>query len=202
MTWFFSYFTHQGKTQREAQWDHSKNMRWVLSLLLVVDFCMSSLSFPKRSDFLWSSVVKKNTVTLQLSLGKLQSLMDWKIILKKKVRWVKVGVCSPDRCCFEQEKKSPEKGSPRSRIPRLVLHPFRPKDKGSPLSDSPFSEEEGKECDISSDHSKRTISTNSFCSGKKFSSGLRTTGFMTEKKNLTTVYKLTGPRWQVSGLVG
>ncbi|KAM9352882.1 syntabulin [Symphorus nematophorus] len=63
-----------------------------------------------------------------------------------------------------EEKKSPEKGSPRSRIPRLVLHPFRPKDKGSPLSDSPFSEEEGKECDMSSDHSKRTISTNSFCS--------------------------------------
>ncbi|XP_041843193.1 syntabulin isoform X2 [Melanotaenia boesemani] len=63
-----------------------------------------------------------------------------------------------------EEKKSPEKGSPRSRIPRLVLHPFRPKDKGSPQSDSPFSEEEGKECDISSDHSKRTISTNSFCS--------------------------------------
>ncbi|XP_033497025.2 syntabulin isoform X1 [Epinephelus lanceolatus] len=63
-----------------------------------------------------------------------------------------------------EEKKSPEKGSPRSRIPRLVLHPFRAKDKGSPLSDSPFSEEEGKECDVSSDHSKRTISTNSFCS--------------------------------------
>ncbi|KAM4580102.1 syntabulin isoform 2-T2 [Odontesthes bonariensis] len=66
-----------------------------------------------------------------------------------------------------EEKKSPEKGSPRSRIPRLVLHPFRPKDKGSPLSDSPLSEEEGKECDISSDHSKRTISTNSFCSGSE-----------------------------------
>ncbi|KAM6910234.1 syntabulin [Xenentodon cancila] len=63
-----------------------------------------------------------------------------------------------------EEKKSPEKGSPRSRIPRLVLHPFRPKDKGSPLSDTPFSEDEGKECDISSDHSKRTISTNGFCS--------------------------------------
>ncbi|KAM6995087.1 syntabulin isoform 3-T3 [Tautogolabrus adspersus] len=66
-----------------------------------------------------------------------------------------------------EEKKSPEKGSPRSRIPRLVLHPNRPKDKGSPLSDSPFSEEEGKECDMSSDHSKRTISTNSFCSGSE-----------------------------------
>ncbi|XP_058504764.1 syntabulin isoform X1 [Solea solea] len=62
-----------------------------------------------------------------------------------------------------EEKKSQEKGGPRSRIPRLVLHPFRPKDKGSPQSDSPFSEEEGKECDMSSD-SKRTISTNSFCS--------------------------------------
>ncbi|XP_012771466.2 syntabulin isoform X2 [Maylandia zebra] len=66
-----------------------------------------------------------------------------------------------------EENKSPQKGSPRSRIPRLVLHPFRPKDKGSPLSDSPFSEEEGRECDISSEHSKRTISTNSFCSGSE-----------------------------------
>ncbi|XP_038144700.1 syntabulin isoform X3 [Cyprinodon tularosa] len=63
-----------------------------------------------------------------------------------------------------EEKKSPEKGSPRSRIPRLVLHPCPPKDKGSPLSDSLLSEEEGKECDISSEYSKRTISTNSFCS--------------------------------------
>ncbi|XP_077432671.1 syntabulin isoform X2 [Vanacampus margaritifer] len=63
-----------------------------------------------------------------------------------------------------EEKKSPQKGSPRSRIPRLVLHPFQPKGNGSPLSDSPFSEEEGKECDVSSDHSKRTISTNSFYS--------------------------------------
>ncbi|XP_061805684.2 syntabulin isoform X1 [Nerophis lumbriciformis] len=63
-----------------------------------------------------------------------------------------------------EEKKSPEKGSPRSRIPRLVLHPFQPKGKGTHLSDSPFSEEEGKECDVSSDHSKRTISTNSFYS--------------------------------------
>ncbi|XP_054898008.1 syntabulin isoform X3 [Poeciliopsis prolifica] len=66
-----------------------------------------------------------------------------------------------------EEKKSPEKGSPRSRIPRLVLHPFRLKDKGSPLSDSLLSEEEGKDCDMSSDHSKRTISTNSFCSGSE-----------------------------------
>ncbi|CAL8260108.1 unnamed protein product [Boreogadus saida] len=63
-----------------------------------------------------------------------------------------------------EEKKSPEKGSPRSRIPRLVLHPFRPKDQGSPVSESPTSEEEGKDCDLSSDRSKRTISPNSFCS--------------------------------------
>uniref|UniRef100_A0A8C7XGX4 Syntabulin (syntaxin-interacting) n=1 Tax=Oryzias sinensis TaxID=183150 RepID=A0A8C7XGX4_9TELE len=67
-----------------------------------------------------------------------------------------------------EEQKSPEKGSPRSRIPRLVLHPLQPKDKASPQSDSPFSEEEGgKECDISSDNSKRTVSTNSFCSGSE-----------------------------------
>ncbi|XP_061772391.1 syntabulin isoform X2 [Nerophis ophidion] len=66
-----------------------------------------------------------------------------------------------------EEKKSPEKGSPRSRIPRLVLHPFQPKGKGTPPSDSPLSEEEGKECDVSSDHSKRTISTNSFYSGSE-----------------------------------
>lgn len=88
---------------------------------------------------------------------------------KKKrtsVVWRNWGICTGDRCCVEQEKKSPEKGSPRSRIPRLVLHHLRTKDKCSPLSDSPFSEEEGKECDLSSDHSKRTISTNSFCSGK------------------------------------
>lgn len=89
---------------------------------------------------------------------------------------------------FEQEKKSPENGSPRSRIPRLVLHPFRPKDKSSPLSDSQFSEEEGKECDLSSDHSKRTISTNSFCSGKIFRHSLITAGFIerikTTKKEL------------------
>ncbi|XP_045081969.1 syntabulin isoform X3 [Coregonus clupeaformis] len=64
-----------------------------------------------------------------------------------------------------EEKKSPGKESPRSRIPRLILHPFHPNEKGLPLSESPISEEEGKDCDISSDNSKRTISTNSFCSG-------------------------------------
>ncbi|MEQ2172190.1 hypothetical protein GOODEAATRI_018591, partial [Goodea atripinnis] len=86
-----------------------------------------------------------------------------------------------------EEKKSPEKGSPRSRIPRLVLHRFRPKDKGSPLSDSLLSEEDGKECDISSEHSKRTISTNSFCSGSEadFSSS-SSTGSLKTKEILTS----------------
>nr|XP_029536044.1 syntabulin-like isoform X2 [Oncorhynchus nerka] len=60
-----------------------------------------------------------------------------------------------------EEKKSAGKESARSRIPRLILHPFHPNEKGSPLSESPISEEEGKDCDISSDNSKRTIS---FCS--------------------------------------
>ncbi|XP_077576783.1 syntabulin isoform X1 [Stigmatopora nigra] len=63
-----------------------------------------------------------------------------------------------------EEKKSPQKGSPRSRIPRLILHPFHPKGANSPFSDSPYSEEDGKEYDVSSDHSKRTISSNSFYS--------------------------------------
>uniref|UniRef100_A0A4W5RXM1 Syntabulin (syntaxin-interacting) n=1 Tax=Hucho hucho TaxID=62062 RepID=A0A4W5RXM1_9TELE len=63
-----------------------------------------------------------------------------------------------------EEKKSPGKESPRSRIPRLILHPFHPNEKGSPLSESFISEEECKDCDISSDNSKRTISTNSVCS--------------------------------------
>ncbi|XP_072316097.1 syntabulin isoform X2 [Eucyclogobius newberryi] len=60
---------------------------------------------------------------------------------------------------FQHYEKSALK-TPRSRIPRLVLNPCQPKDKSSPLSDSPYSEEEGKD----SDHSKGTISTNSFYS--------------------------------------
>ncbi|KAJ8288373.1 hypothetical protein COCON_G00010320 [Conger conger] len=63
-----------------------------------------------------------------------------------------------------QEHKASEKEGTRSRIPRPVLRPYRPKSKGLPLSDSPFSEEESRDCDLSSDHSKTTISTNSFCS--------------------------------------
>ncbi|KAL7874555.1 hypothetical protein SRHO_G00055250 [Serrasalmus rhombeus] len=59
-------------------------------------------------------------------------------------------------------KKSSGKASTRSRIPRLILQPFRPK--GSPISELPFSEEESKDCDISTENSKRTISANSFSS--------------------------------------
>lgn len=139
------------KTRREAQWDHSKNTRLVF---LHSDFCMSSqLSGNKRG-------------------GESENVFD--ACHKGEVD---LGCCPTEDqkdVCVEQERKSPEKGSPRSRIPRLVLHPFRPKDKGSPLSDSPFSEEEGKECDMSSDHSKRTISSNSFCSGETFVSRLET----------------------------
>nr|XP_046157813.1 syntabulin-like isoform X4 [Oncorhynchus gorbuscha] len=44
-----------------------------------------------------------------------------------------------------EEKKSAGKERPRSRIPRLILHPFHPNEKGSPLSESPISEEEGSD---------------------------------------------------------
>uniref|UniRef100_A0A8B9K435 Syntabulin (syntaxin-interacting) n=1 Tax=Astyanax mexicanus TaxID=7994 RepID=A0A8B9K435_ASTMX len=64
--------------------------------------------------------------------------------------------------CPLQMKKPSGKKSVRSRIPRLVLQPFRPK--GSPISELPFSEEESKDCDTSTVHSKRTISPNSFSS--------------------------------------
>uniref|UniRef100_A0A8C2AYF2 Syntabulin-like n=1 Tax=Cyprinus carpio TaxID=7962 RepID=A0A8C2AYF2_CYPCA len=57
-----------------------------------------------------------------------------------------------------------EKGSMRSRIPRFVLHPLRTKAKESSASNMPLSEEESKDFDISSQHSKRTISPNSLSS--------------------------------------
>ncbi|KAI1885505.1 hypothetical protein AGOR_G00204440 [Albula goreensis] len=66
-----------------------------------------------------------------------------------------------------QEHKALEKEGGRSRIPRLILRPYCPKQKGLPMSDSPFSEEEGRDCDFSYDHSKRTISTNSYSSGSE-----------------------------------
>ncbi|NWX04845.1 SYBU protein, partial [Caloenas nicobarica] len=55
------------------------------------------------------------------------------------------------------------KETARSRIPRLVL---RPQQKVSPASESPFSEEESREFNppSSSGGSRRTISSNSFCS--------------------------------------
>ncbi|XP_041101575.1 syntabulin-like isoform X2 [Polyodon spathula] len=59
---------------------------------------------------------------------------------------------------FQEFEKEQEKETPRSRIPRLVLRPYRPEQKGSPMSESLFSEEE------SSGHSGRTISSNSFSS--------------------------------------
>ncbi|XP_051999274.1 syntabulin-like isoform X2 [Xyrauchen texanus] len=52
----------------------------------------------------------------------------------------------------------------RSRIPRLILNPLRPKGKESSVSNMPLSEEESKDFDISSQHSKRTISPNSLSS--------------------------------------
>ncbi|XP_026139481.1 syntabulin isoform X1 [Carassius auratus] len=57
-----------------------------------------------------------------------------------------------------------EKGSMRSRIPRFVLHPLRTKAKESSASNIPLSEEESKDFDMSSQHSKRTISPNSLSS--------------------------------------
>ncbi|KAG8441687.1 hypothetical protein GDO86_010754 [Hymenochirus boettgeri] len=63
---------------------------------------------------------------------------------------------------LQDSKKLQERELARSRIPRLVLRPYLPKTKTSPSSESPFSEEEGK--DFSSRRSARTISSNSFCS--------------------------------------
>ncbi|XP_075070075.1 syntabulin isoform X2 [Mixophyes fleayi] len=57
-----------------------------------------------------------------------------------------------------------EKETARSRIPRLVLRPYLPKQKVSPSSESPFSEEESKDFNLTSSRSARTISSNSFCS--------------------------------------
>ncbi|NXJ79724.1 SYBU protein, partial [Trogon melanurus] len=55
------------------------------------------------------------------------------------------------------------KEASRSRIPRLIL---RPQQKVSPASESPFSEEESREFNplSSSGGSRRTVSSNSFCS--------------------------------------
>ncbi|NP_001087422.1 syntabulin S homeolog [Xenopus laevis] len=63
---------------------------------------------------------------------------------------------------LQQSKKMQERELARSRIPRLVLRPYLPKQKKSPSSESPFSEEESKY--FHSRRSARTISSNSFCS--------------------------------------
>ncbi|KAM4029128.1 syntabulin isoform 2-T3 [Anomaloglossus baeobatrachus] len=65
---------------------------------------------------------------------------------------------------LQDRKKMQDKEIARSRIPRLVLRPYLPKQKLSPSSDSPFSEEESKDFNLTSSRSARTISSNSFCS--------------------------------------
>ncbi|KAA0703543.1 Syntabulin Golgi-localized syntaphilin-related protein [Triplophysa tibetana] len=62
------------------------------------------------------------------------------------------------------EVKSSEKGRMRSRIPRPVFHTLCPKVKESAVSTIPLSEESRTDFDISSQHSKRTISPNSLSS--------------------------------------
>ncbi|XP_075000674.1 syntabulin isoform X1 [Calonectris borealis] len=66
----------------------------------------------------------------------------------------------PLRESSKEQKTQLEKEVSRSRIPRLVL---RPQQKGSPASESPFSEEESREFNPPSS-SGRTVSSNSFCS--------------------------------------
>ncbi|XP_069813284.1 syntabulin isoform X2 [Dendropsophus ebraccatus] len=65
---------------------------------------------------------------------------------------------------LQDSKKMQDKEIARSRIPRLVLRPYLPKQKVSPSSESPFSEEESKDFNLTSSRSARTISSNSFCS--------------------------------------
>ncbi|XP_068094030.1 syntabulin isoform X3 [Hyperolius riggenbachi] len=65
---------------------------------------------------------------------------------------------------LQDSKKMHEKEIARSRIPRLVLRPYLPKQKVSPSSESPFSEEESRDFNLTSSRSNRTISSNSFCS--------------------------------------
>ncbi|KAM8966820.1 syntabulin [Pelodytes ibericus] len=65
---------------------------------------------------------------------------------------------------LQDSKKMQDKEIARSRIPRLVLRPFLPKQKVSPSSESPFSEEDSKDFNLTSSRSARTISSNSFCS--------------------------------------
>ncbi|XP_062922202.1 syntabulin isoform X2 [Mobula hypostoma] len=68
---------------------------------------------------------------------------------------------------YHKNQKVQEKRSPRSRIPRLVLRPYSHIQKGSPSSESPLSEEDSRDYDLSSSQSRRsatTVSSISFCS--------------------------------------
>ncbi|XP_072007410.1 syntabulin isoform X2 [Engystomops pustulosus] len=65
---------------------------------------------------------------------------------------------------LQDSKKMQDKEIARSRIPRLVLRPYLPKQKVSPSSESPYSEEDSKDFNLTSSRSARTISSNSFCS--------------------------------------
>uniref|UniRef100_A0A8C5M5X2 Syntabulin n=1 Tax=Leptobrachium leishanense TaxID=445787 RepID=A0A8C5M5X2_9ANUR len=65
---------------------------------------------------------------------------------------------------LQESKKMQDKETARSRIPRLVLRPYLPKQKTTPSSESPFSEEESKDLHLISSRTTRTISSNSFCS--------------------------------------
>ncbi|XP_069477618.1 syntabulin isoform X2 [Ambystoma mexicanum] len=75
-----------------------------------------------------------------------------------------MGRLQGSRASGEQHKAPDKEVSARSRIPRLVLRPYLPRQKASPSSESPFSEEESK--DFQPDHggSATTPSSNSFCS--------------------------------------
>ncbi|KAM5157877.1 syntabulin isoform 2-T2 [Mantella aurantiaca] len=65
---------------------------------------------------------------------------------------------------LQDSKKMQEKEIARSRIPRLVLRPYLPKQKMCPSPESPFSEDDSKDFNLTSSRSARTISSNSFCS--------------------------------------
>ncbi|XP_055489732.1 syntabulin isoform X3 [Leucoraja erinacea] len=68
---------------------------------------------------------------------------------------------------YHKDQKVQEKRGPRSRIPRLVLRPYSHIQKRSPSSESPLSEEESRDYDLSSSQSRRSTATDSsisFCS--------------------------------------
>ncbi|XP_032875923.1 syntabulin isoform X1 [Amblyraja radiata] len=68
---------------------------------------------------------------------------------------------------YHKDQKVQEKCGPRSRIPRLVLRPYSHIQKRSPSSESPLSEEESRDYDLSSSQSRRSTATDSsisFCS--------------------------------------